>query len=64
MLKDNVVFLRAISQPTVSHKNRHPKMVVVVTTVVENKIIGVDNDVSIVTIGSSTAGILSSLPPL
>ena len=29
MLKDEVVSLRAISKPTLSHKNRHPKMVVV-----------------------------------
>lgn len=44
MLKDGVVSLRAVFQATVSHKNRHPKVVVVVVTVVDNNVIGIDND--------------------
>lgn len=45
MLKDGVVSLRAVFQATVSHKNRHPKVVVVVvTTVVDNNVIGIDNN--------------------
>lgn len=44
MLIDEVVSLRAVFQATVSHKNRHPKVVVVVTAVVDNNIPGIDND--------------------
>lgn len=45
MLIDEVVSLRAVFQATVSHKNRHPKVVVVVVTaLVDNNIIGIDHD--------------------
>lgn len=50
MLKDEVVSLRAVFQPTVSHKNRNPKMVVVVVTAVDSNITGVDNDGSVIMI--------------
>jgi len=43
MLQNEMVSVRAVFQATVSHKNRHPK-VVVVKAVVDNNIIGVDID--------------------
>lgn len=51
MLKEEVVSLRAISQPSVGHKNRLPKAVVVV--VEDNDIICIDNDVMMVVIRNS-----------
>lgn len=65
MVSKEVVSLRAISQPTASNKSRHPKMVGVVVVMVDNNnTIGVDNDVSIVQIGSSVISLFGSLPTL
>ena len=61
MLKDEVVSLRAISKPTLSHKNRHPKMVVV-AAVLDTDVIGIDNVVSFMMIRNSVLAIWSPLP--
>ena len=61
MLKDEVVSLRAISKPTLSHKNRHPKMVVVVA-VIDTDVTGIDNVVSSMMIGNSDLVIWSLFP--
>ena len=62
MLKDEVVSLRAISKPTLSHKNRHPKMVVV-AAVIDTDVIGIDNVVSFMMIRNSVLAIWAPLPP-
>lgn len=61
MLKDEVVSLRAISKPTLSHKNRHPKMVVV-AAVIDTDVTGIDNVVSSMMIGNSDLVIWSLFP--
>ena len=65
MLKDEVASLRAVSQPTLSHKNRCPQtVVVVVAAVVDKDVIGIDNDVCIMVLGNSMICLFGSLPPL
>lgn len=66
MPEEEVVSLRANSPPMVSHKNRHPQMEVVevAAAVVDNSTIAVDNDGSIIMIGSSVIGLFASLSPL